>query len=166
MAVVKDWQPQVILMDYMMPVMDGLESTRRIRALKAGRKAALICVSADVLGDLQERMETAGADAFVAKPFREEELCAAIEATSGVRLSYEDVATLDEELEQVPLEALHLDGLSPDLLKRMKAALEQGAMQDFTACLDEVREVDEQLAEALRRFVADYRYDDLHELLA
>jgi signal transduction histidine kinase/DNA-binding NarL/FixJ family response regulator/HPt (histidine-containing phosphotransfer) domain-containing protein len=64
-----------VLMDVHMPVMDGLEATRRIRALGgAHARLPVIALSADVVADARERAEAAGATAFLAKPVDMEQL--------------------------------------------------------------------------------------------
>lgn len=60
--------PDLILMDVMMPVMDGLEATRRIRALAQPRQPSIIAISASVTTDDRARVLAAGADAFIGKP--------------------------------------------------------------------------------------------------
>ncbi|HEX3887025.1 MAG TPA: response regulator [Phenylobacterium sp.] len=60
-----------ILMDLQMPVMDGFEATRRIRALEAqrgGSPARIIVVSANCLDEHVAASRQAGADAHLAKP--------------------------------------------------------------------------------------------------
>jgi CheY-like chemotaxis protein len=71
--------PDVILMDLHMPVMDGIEATRRLR--EAGSKARIIIVTgSDVPGELAAARE-AGADSYVPKPQIAEALIAAIFGT-------------------------------------------------------------------------------------
>ncbi|MEM7740263.1 MAG: ATP-binding protein [Pseudomonadota bacterium] len=60
-----------VLMDIRMPVMDGLEATRRIRAGEAGARAAttpIIALTANAMSDQVAESLRAGADAHVAKP--------------------------------------------------------------------------------------------------
>ena len=60
----------VILMDVMMPVMDGLEATRKIRALQReeGRKIPIIALTANAFREDMEQCTRAGMDAHLAKP--------------------------------------------------------------------------------------------------
>jgi DNA-binding NarL/FixJ family response regulator len=57
--------PDVVLMDINMPVMDGFEATRRIRATGSGAKV-IVLTGSDSRGDLT-RARNAGADGYVAK---------------------------------------------------------------------------------------------------
>jgi signal transduction histidine kinase/CheY-like chemotaxis protein len=66
----QSWRPHFIWMDWRMPVMDGLEATRRIRALDGGRDVKIVALSASVLKEDREQVLTAGADDFVPKPIQ------------------------------------------------------------------------------------------------
>ncbi|MEM1381224.1 MAG: response regulator, partial [Pseudomonadota bacterium] len=69
----------VVLMDKQMPVMDGVEATRRIRAL-SGPKASIpiVAVTADAFAAAREELLEAGADDYLAKPIKPEDLKRAI----------------------------------------------------------------------------------------
>ena len=65
--------PDIVLMDLSMPVMDGLEATRRIRAMEKERglsRTPIIATTAHVLEEDRQRCRDAGMDDFVAKPIK------------------------------------------------------------------------------------------------
>jgi two-component system response regulator VicR len=73
----KDWEPELILMDVMMPVMDGFTTTRRIREFSS---IPIIILTAK--GDEEDLVRglDAGADDYVRKPFSAKELLARVRA--------------------------------------------------------------------------------------
>ncbi len=82
---VKDMKPgeiDLILMDVMMPVMDGLEATGRIRALADPKIASIpiVAMTANAFASDIEAVLNAGMNAHIAKPFLPEELIAAVAA--------------------------------------------------------------------------------------
>jgi signal transduction histidine kinase/FixJ family two-component response regulator len=64
----------LLLMDVQMPVMDGLEATRRIRTLAGKRQPHICAMSASVLDEERQACIDAGMDRHLAKPFRRAEL--------------------------------------------------------------------------------------------
>lgn len=73
----------LVLMDLRMPGMDGLELTRRLRAL-GGFKGRIVAMSASVLGFGRADALAAGADDFVGKPFQEEVLLQVVGTVLGI----------------------------------------------------------------------------------
>jgi two-component system chemotaxis response regulator CheY len=65
--------PDVIVLDINMPVMDGLEFLRRLRGLPIRRPTVIIVSTEGKSDDLQRGLE-AGADDYVCKPFKPKEL--------------------------------------------------------------------------------------------
>jgi len=78
LAILDSLQPRLILLDMMMPEMDGLTVLRRIRGRPAFKTTPVIMVSAKVMPDEKQSAFKAGATAFLAKPFNARDLRAAI----------------------------------------------------------------------------------------
>jgi two-component system, NarL family, sensor histidine kinase EvgS len=72
LAVAND--PELILMDIRMPVMDGLEATRRLRKLKKFSKLPIIALTASVGDESREKCLDAGCSEHLAKPIESKEL--------------------------------------------------------------------------------------------
>ena len=68
----------LILMDIQLPVMDGYEATRRIKADPALRSIPVIAVTSHALSGGEEKARAAGCDDFVAKPYSPRQLLAKI----------------------------------------------------------------------------------------
>jgi CheY-like chemotaxis protein len=69
----------LILMDWKMPRMDGLEATQRIRALSFETKPIIIAVTANAMsGDIKTCLD-AGMDDYLSKPIRREKLAITLE---------------------------------------------------------------------------------------
>lgn len=62
------YRPDAILMDLILPGLDGFEATRRLRQSEAGKKIAIIAVSANAFAETEKQSLMAGCDAFIAKP--------------------------------------------------------------------------------------------------
>lgn len=74
------FRPGVIVSDWQMPRMDGLELCRRVRRLSGSRNAYFILVTARACPTSIEEGLEAGADDFITKPYRAEELRARVKA--------------------------------------------------------------------------------------
>jgi CheY-like chemotaxis protein len=75
-----DFQPSIILLDVMMPKMDGLTVCRRLRQLPGLRDSVIIMMSAKAMPSEQAAGIDAGANAYLTKPFDEVELMALLRA--------------------------------------------------------------------------------------
>jgi CheY-like chemotaxis protein len=71
-------RPDLILMDFGMPVMDGWEATRRIKAQSALRGIPVIAITSHAMVGDEAKARGAGCDDYMAKPINEDELLAKI----------------------------------------------------------------------------------------
>ena len=71
-------RPDLILMDIQLPLLDGYEATRRIKADPALKSIPIIVVTSYALSGDEEKARAAGCDAYVAKPYSPRALLAKI----------------------------------------------------------------------------------------
>jgi two-component system cell cycle response regulator DivK len=71
-------RPDLILMDIELPILDGYEATRRIKADPALRAIPIIVVTSYALSDGEAKARAAGCDGFVSKPYSPRQLLAKI----------------------------------------------------------------------------------------
>jgi two-component system, cell cycle response regulator DivK len=77
-ASVAKYRPDLILMDIQLPVMDGYEATRRIRAIPELAKVPIVAVTSYALSGDEAKTREAGCDGYIAKPFSPRQLLAKV----------------------------------------------------------------------------------------
>ncbi len=166
LALLEAQEPDLVLMDMRMPVMDGYKATRRLKATDAGRNTPVIAVSASALTEERDQILATGADEFICKPFRESELFEGIGRLLGLEYRYagekavetrpEEPATLTpQDLEQLPA------GLREEL-RRALLALNVGAIRD---AVERICMQNRPVGEAMRRLEREYQFEILLELV-
>jgi CheY-like chemotaxis protein len=71
--------PDLILLDLHLPDMEGIDVLRRLDREPAGRRIPVVVVSADATPSQIERLQAAGADGYLTKPFRVDELLGVVD---------------------------------------------------------------------------------------
>jgi two-component system cell cycle response regulator DivK len=78
LAAIAAARPDLVLMDIQLPVMDGYEATRRIKADPALRSIPVIAITSYAMGEDERRARAAGCDDFVPKPYSPRDLLAKV----------------------------------------------------------------------------------------
>lgn len=73
----------LILLDLVMPVMDGYEMCRHLQALESAKNIPVIILSASSSGDMRERFKNLKINDFISKPFDPEDLQGRIKKVLG-----------------------------------------------------------------------------------
>lgn len=141
LALIEENPPDVILLDVMMPKMDGFEVCRRLKASAATRSIPVLLVTAlDAREHLIEGYE-AGAEDFVSKPVNGLELRARVRAFLRMKALYDDQEAMSQMREDMANIIVH----------DLRSPLNQISMA--TECLEETAR--EQGMEAFVKFIAE-----------
>ncbi len=147
-----------------MPVMDGYEATRRIKAHPAGDKTVVVALTASAFEEDRAKVLAAGCDDFVRKPVTEATIYSVLERHLGLRFRYAGVEKPQALLENSVL-LQRMDRLPDDL----QTALRNGVLVlDPTVveeAIDKIGTIDAKLAETLKSMLEGFRFNEILELL-
>ena len=132
-------RPDLILMDIVMPRMDGVEATRRLRALPGLAEVPIIAVSASALSQDEERCLAADVNAFLPKPLDHDRLVSHIARLLQLPLIYEPSARpMPDETERATLV------LPPkEQIDALYALARLGNMQELLRWAEQLEELDD-----------------------
>lgn len=161
-AVWQEWKPHLICMDMLMPVMDGYEATKRIKATLKGQATVIIALTAHAFSEERSTVLEAGCDDFIPKPLREEILFEKMATYLGVKYIYAEENGLNSP--QLLAQPLHLakDALKVMPLEWVKRLHWAAMAVDDAIVLDLIKEIPEEhssLAQTLSRLVESFRLD-------
>jgi len=170
LAIWESWQPHLIWMDMRMPIMDGYETTRRIKAAPQGNETIIIALTASAFEEDRLEMLNKGCDDFVRKPFRNAEIFDKIAQHLGVRYIYKapDSAKGGEPSKadtQACLTPSVLAALPSTVLTRLKQAAVETDMLQVINIISEIRPHDSGLADALEKLADDFEYSKIATLV-
>jgi PAS domain S-box-containing protein len=166
-ALFEQWHPDLIWMDIRMPVMDGLEAARRIRATKAGANTKIIALTAHALEEEREPIMAAGCDDLVRKPIREQELFGALARHLRLKFIYEKAPPQEStpKAPELTLRPEQLDALPAELLRDLRQAVIELDTARTHAIIEQVTERDASLGRALNTLATQLGYKRLLKLL-
>jgi len=161
----RSWHPDLIWMDWRMPVMDGLEATRRIRGLEGGREVRIVALSASVFKEDRDQVLAAGADDFEPKPIKFRSIFACMERHLGVRLVYGSAPDAETANQKGGLEADGLSRLPLPLRYSLEKALASLDPIRIAAEMDAVSSFDPALGTILKNHIDRFQYTSIIKAL-
>jgi CheY-like chemotaxis protein len=166
-ALFEQWHPDLIWMDIRMPVMDGLEAVRRIRATPAGTGTKIIALTAHALEEEREPILAAGCDDLVRKPFQEQELFGTLARHLQLKFIYEKTPRPESASEPPGLapQPEQLDALPAELLQGLRQAVIELDTARTQILIAQVAERDASLGRALNTLATRLDYKRLLKLL-
>jgi len=164
------WSPHLIWMDMRMPVMDGYEAARKIKADKKGLATPVIALTAGAYEEKRALAMAAGCDELVLKPFREAEIFDAMHRHLGVRYVYEEDADAHvpasfEKAKRNALKPEALGALPSELLVALEQASMHGETDRVESLIEDIRPRDAALADALAALASDFDHDHILRLI-
>ena len=157
-AMARAYRPDLILMDNVMPIMNGREATRRIRQLADFQSAPIIAVSASAFDSDQEKSLAEGANAFLAKPINLDALLK--EIGSLLQLSWVHEFPGDESMPGEALSPALFVPPPPEEMETLHQLAMNGNMRDIRRRADYLSNLDRRyipFAEKLRRLAEEFQ---------
>ncbi len=167
--VAADWRPRVIFMDRRMPVMDGLEATRRIRDLEReeGRyPSVIVATTASVFEQERAEILASGFDELIIKPYDESKIFEVLDQLGGVRFEFEttaDTPVVDSVAPDSIMTRLEL--VDPSIVQRLSLELNSGDREAASESAREIAKFDPELGGEIERLVREFRMEQLFALL-
>ena len=159
-----------------MPIMDGYEATKRIKANEQGKTTVIIALTASALEEDRTSILSTGCDDFVRKPFPEEIIFEKMSQHLGLRYIYEEQS--QPSLPQTDhhnisyYNVLENQDLTTQLQKIPKECLEeiyQAALcaddELILSLLTEIPNAASPFAEIFKNLVNDFRFDKIIDLI-
>ena len=159
------WEPHLIWMDMRMPVMDGYEATKRIKATTKGQATAVIALTASTLEEERAIVLSTGCDDFVRKPFRESEIFETMRKHIGVRYIYSNTDASPSSTSSPSVKPFDRETLSEKLRSQLEQAIQSGDMELMESTIEAIRVDCAQLAEFLDAMARDFAYDEIWAFL-
>ncbi len=188
-AVWQHWQPHLIWMDMRMPVLNGYEATRQIRAQESVRKnrqvsdsttatppsssTTIIALTASAFEEDRTNVLAAGCNDFVRKPFREEVIFQKIEDFLGVQFIYTEPTPIearalyravDQSLDREWVQATLVGVMPSEWISQFRQAANRGSDQRLLSLIQQIPASYAPLANALTQLVHHFCFDQLLDL--
>jgi len=159
------WKPDFIWMDRRMPVMDGIEATKKIRKLPGGDVVKIVAVTASVFEQERKRLVEAGVDEIVNKPFVDEDIFSCL--AKQLNLQYVFEATVDENelTEDQNITNEDLAALPKALLSELTNAVTILDIEQSLFVIDKIKKIDSTLATQLKELVEKFDFQLINEKL-
>ncbi|ARV59568.1 histidine kinase [Nostocales cyanobacterium HT-58-2] len=174
-AMWQNWQPHLIWMDMRMPVINGYDATKQIRARESSTatnfRTVIIALTASAFEEQQASILAAGCDDLIRKPFREQVIFEKIAEYLHVRYIYAEENSenaIDKKSENIQSSILDLHSVITIMPTAWLAELNQAAVEvdaeRIFQLIKQIPQTHSNLAETLANLVRSFCFDEIIEL--
>ncbi|MGD0952592.1 MAG: response regulator [Methanotrichaceae archaeon] len=157
----QDWQPHLIFMDMRMPVMDGHEATKRIKATTQGQATVIVALTASVFDEQRAMVLSEGCDDFVRKPFSQEEIVNVVTKYLGARFLYEQIGDQPPKATSQPHAELSFEGMATEWIASLRQAAMEADSSKIMSLAEKIYEHKPTLASALTDLAKNFDHDKI-----
>jgi signal transduction histidine kinase/CheY-like chemotaxis protein len=179
-ALHSSWWPHLIWMDLQMPIVDGYEATRQIRAREMGEereeflnstisppcKTAIVALSGSAFEEDRIKALSVGCDDFVRKPVRAETIWEKMAECLGVRYIYaqeteEKIAKQRENLPAQSLNSADLMVMPADWIEQLHQAALKVNAKEILQLIEQIPPSSDRLAQSLTHLVNNFGFKEI-----
>ena len=164
LAMVDVWQPDLVFMDWRMPVLDGISATRQIRANQDGPQPGIVMLTASAFAEEREEALAAGADEFMRKPVEQEQLYAVLEQQLNLQFVRRHRAAA-RQAPPAPLALADVQRFDAALRSELKIALQELNLARVALLLEPLPPELADVVARIERMVQLHQYPQLCALL-
>ncbi|MBE0684872.1 MAG: response regulator, partial [Anaerolineaceae bacterium] len=159
-----EWNPNIILMDMRMPVMDGYEATRQIKSTIKGQATVIIAVTASALEEDRELILSEGCDGYIRKPFRDIEIFSEFEKQLGLEFVFEEFQPIAVKLKDKTIKLdfqQEFSNLTASQIKNLYHAVSVGDMASINQMVNIIDDQMPELADHIQKLANQYKFEEL-----
>ncbi|MGN7610685.1 ATP-binding protein [Magnetococcales bacterium HHB-1] len=158
-------KPDLIWMDLRMPVMNGLEATKKIRTLEGGDKVVIVALTASAFREDQHHILSSGCQAMMPKPYALHEIFTLLEELLEIEFIYAEEAKATATPISIDLFSRSPEILPPEERETLLSATLELDMDRALQATEKIATHDQALAEQLKQQIKAFQFDKLLEWL-
>jgi CheY-like chemotaxis protein len=177
----EQYSPHLIFMDMRMPVMDGYEATKQIKAKASSRSpfvkggagatesqaTAIVALTASSFEEEKTVILSTGCDDFIRKPFREANIFDVLHKHIGVQFVFEELNATPSfpENEVNVLTKTAFSEWQPELVANLQQAISNLDLEQMQTVISQIREINQPLARTIAACIKNFQYEQLLNLI-
>ena len=162
----QNWQPDVILMDIVMPEINGIEAMQILKTSAKTKEMPVIVITASPFEEEHQNAIKAGSAGFIRKPFIEAEVFEEIRKLLRISYIYAAQVSLKETDEIITITPDDIAKLSKQLILEIIEAAEAGDSSKLQKIIEiAVAPLSSEVGKKLQKFLDNYNYEKIVQLL-
>lgn len=155
------WKPDLIWMDMQMPVMNGYEASKQIKAALLAKSTVIIALTASAFEEDRHKILAHGCDDFVTKPFRTEELFDKMAQYLGVQYLYREIDRQPEAPSKFKLTSKSLQVMPPEWIEQVLQRAYEGSYRRLQELIEQIPPEQEELKAALANLTENFEFETI-----